>query len=155
MRTVIEAHRALTRSQSRLATDAEQALTRDIIAAAIEVHRSLGPGLLESAYQICLCRELQLRGVPFQQQVELPVAYKGVNLDCGYRIDLIVEREGRRRVEGDQRYSAGSRSAVTDIPKADGIAGRSADQLQRCCAKEWHPQKSSVILILCASVSLW
>ena len=87
MRTVIEAHRALTRSQSRLATDAEQALTRDIIAAAIEVHRSLGPGLLESAYQICLCRELQLRGVPFQQQVELPVAYKGVNLDCGYRID--------------------------------------------------------------------
>src|ERR1700759_1456678 len=89
MRTVIE----MSRPQSRLATAAEQSLTSEIIAAAIEVHRALGPGLLESAYHICLCRELQLRGIPFQQQLELPVSYKGVNLDCGYRIDLIVSEK--------------------------------------------------------------
>ena len=93
MRTVIEADRALPRLQSRLASDAEQALTRDIIAAAIEVHRSLGPGLLESAYHICLCRELQLRSISFQQQIELPLSYKGVNLDCGYRLDFIVSEK--------------------------------------------------------------
>ncbi len=61
-----------------------------IIAAAIEVHKHLGPGLLESAYEECLCRELALRGVPFERQVPLPVEYKGVKLDCGYRLDLLV-----------------------------------------------------------------
>lgn len=66
-------------------------LTQKIIGAAIEVHRSVGPGLLESAYEECLCHELHLRGIPFARQVSLPVAYKGVNLDCGYRMDLIVE----------------------------------------------------------------
>jgi GxxExxY protein len=68
----------------------EQALTREIISAAIEVHRALGPGLLESAYQACLCHELQLRNLDIVQQVDLPVTYKGVKLNCGYRIDLIV-----------------------------------------------------------------
>lgn len=65
-------------------------LTEQIIGAAIEVHRALGPGLLESAYEECLCHELRLRGVPFRRQVELPVEYKEVKLDCGYRIDLLV-----------------------------------------------------------------
>ncbi len=69
----------------------ESELTSEIIAAAICVHRELGPGLLESAYQVSLCRELELRGVPFCSQVELPVVYKGVRLDCGYRIDLVVD----------------------------------------------------------------
>ena len=64
-----------------------------IIAAAIEVHRELGPGLSESAYHSCLCRELALRGVPFQTEVDLPVDYKGIHLDCGYRIDLLVENK--------------------------------------------------------------
>ncbi len=68
----------------------EQALTREIIAATIDVHRTLGPGLLESVYQACLCHELHLRSLEFVQQVDLPVTYKGVKLDCGYRIDLIV-----------------------------------------------------------------
>jgi GxxExxY protein len=66
------------------------ALTDVIIAAAIEVHRALGAGLLESAYERCLCHELSLRGVLFKCQLELPVVYKGVTLDCGYRIDLLV-----------------------------------------------------------------
>ncbi len=66
-------------------------LTGEIIGAAIEVHRALGPGLLESAYEECLCHELTLRGVAFQRQVPLPLAYKGTQLDCGYRLDLLVE----------------------------------------------------------------
>jgi GxxExxY protein len=64
--------------------------TSPIIGAAIEVHRALGPGLLESAYEQCLCHELHIRGLPFQRQVDLPVSYKGLKLDCGYKIDLIV-----------------------------------------------------------------
>ena len=65
-------------------------LTEIVIGCAIEVHRTLGPGLLESAYEICLCRELSLRGIPFERQVAIAVEYKGVKLDCGYRADLIV-----------------------------------------------------------------
>jgi GxxExxY protein len=67
--------------------------TAPIIGAAIEVHRHLGPGLLESAYEECLCHELHLRGLSFERQVDLPVSYKGVSLCCGYKIDLVVQRE--------------------------------------------------------------
>lgn len=65
-------------------------LTYETIGAAIEVHRVLGPGLLESAYQKCLCRELSLRSINFQTELPLPIKYKGVRLDCGYRIDILV-----------------------------------------------------------------
>ena len=67
--------------------------TETIIGTAIEVHRHLGPGLLESAYEECLCQELTLRKTPFKRQFPLPVSYKGKNLDCGYRIDLLVKDE--------------------------------------------------------------
>jgi GxxExxY protein len=67
-------------------------LTHDIIAAAIEVHRALGPGLLESTYEACLCHELFSKGVPFERQLILPVQYKGVNINCGFRLDLLVDR---------------------------------------------------------------
>lgn len=66
-------------------------LTENIIGAAIEVHRVLGPGLLESAYEACLCRELSVRKLHFQKQVTLPVQYKGLQLEAGYRLDLLVE----------------------------------------------------------------
>ena len=69
----------------------EEKLTQHIIGAAIEVHRHLGPGLLESAYQECLCHELTLRRLPFRCQVDLPVVYESVALDCGYRMDLLIE----------------------------------------------------------------
>jgi GxxExxY protein len=69
----------------------EQQITESIIGGAIEVHRELGPGLLESAYEECFCHELHLRNLSFQRQVELPVAYKGLKLDCGYRLDVVVE----------------------------------------------------------------
>jgi len=71
-----------------------QELTESIIGAMIEVHRTLGgPGLLESCYEECLCHELNLRGLKFRRQVELPIVYKGMRLDCGYRIDLVVEEK--------------------------------------------------------------
>jgi len=66
-------------------------LTGEVIAAAIEVHKILGPGLLESTYEECLCRELGLRNISFERQKELPIEYKGLRLDCGYRLDIIVE----------------------------------------------------------------
>jgi len=66
-------------------------LSNKIIGAAIEVHKILGPGLLESAYEQCLCHELNLRILSFERQKELPVVYKGLKLDCAYRLDIIVE----------------------------------------------------------------
>ena len=66
-------------------------ITGEIIGAAIEVHRTLGPGLLESAYEACLLFELIQKGLMVQQQKPLPVTYKGVNLDCGYRLDLVID----------------------------------------------------------------
>jgi GxxExxY protein len=66
-------------------------ITRGIIAAAIEVHRHLGPGLLESAYQECVCYELSRAGLSFTREVHLPLSYKGLKLECSYRIDLLVE----------------------------------------------------------------
>jgi GxxExxY protein len=64
--------------------------SEEVIGACIEVHRHLGPGLLESAYETCLAQELALRGLRFDRQRALPVDYKGVRLDCGYRLDLVV-----------------------------------------------------------------
>jgi GxxExxY protein len=66
-------------------------LTRQIVGAAIEVHKAIGPGLLESVYEECLCHELKLRGLRFQGQVAVPVIYKGVKLESGHRLDVIVE----------------------------------------------------------------
>ena len=66
-------------------------LTHTIIGLAIEVHRSLGPGLLESAYEECLCYELKASGIPFARQVALPIAYRSIKLDCGYRMDIVVD----------------------------------------------------------------
>ena len=66
-------------------------LTEAVIGAAMEVHRTLGPGLLESTYEMCLCRELVIREIPFERQVPIPVEYKGIKLDCGYRADIIVD----------------------------------------------------------------
>ena len=66
-------------------------LTGEVIGAAIEVHKALGPGLLESAYEECLCHELKLRGIEFERQVDLPIEYKGTKLDCAYRMDIVAD----------------------------------------------------------------
>ena len=69
----------------------EDEVTGKIIGAAIEVHRQLGPGLLESAYQVCLAYEMELRGIQFVREKPLPIIYKGINVDQGYRLDFLVE----------------------------------------------------------------
>ncbi len=69
----------------------EEGITEQVIGGAIEVHRSLGPGLLESAYEECLAHELADRGVSFVRQFEVPVLYRGHKLDCGFRADILVE----------------------------------------------------------------
>lgn len=66
-------------------------LTHEVIGAAIEVHKALGPGLLESAYEACLCQELKLRQIPFERQVPLGLNYKGIMLDDVYRMDVVVD----------------------------------------------------------------
>ena len=81
-------HHGDTEARSKLL---HEALTEPVIGAAIEVHRALGPGLLESAYEECLCHELHLCGIPFERRRPLPVEYKGIKLDCGYGLDLLVE----------------------------------------------------------------
>ncbi|HJQ58104.1 MAG TPA: GxxExxY protein [Vineibacter sp.] len=68
-------------------------LTGRVIGLAIDVHRSLGPGLLESAYEECLCFELSEAGIPFRRQVPMPITYKSVRLDCGYRLDILIEEK--------------------------------------------------------------
>ena len=83
-----------TRAESAEGTETVRDLnevTRGVIAAAMEVHRHLGPGLLESAYQECVCYELSRMGLSFTREVHLPLSYKGLQLDCSYRVDLLVE----------------------------------------------------------------
>ena len=71
----------------------EQELTKRIIGAAIEVHKAIGPGLLESAYQTCLAQEFRLRSIAFETEKPVPIIYKGIQLDCGYRLDFLVENK--------------------------------------------------------------
>jgi len=78
-----------TEAQRKVLND----LTRRVIGLCMEVHRTLGPGLLESAHEAALAHELSLNGIPFRKQVELPLDYKGVKLDCGYRLDFLVADE--------------------------------------------------------------
>ncbi len=87
-------------------------LTDAIIGAAIEVHRHLGPGLLESAYEECLCYELSLAGLAFRRQVRVPVQYKGLKLDCDFRLDLLVED-----------------SVIVELKTVDGLAPIHSAQL--------------------------
>ncbi len=68
-------------------------LTKEIIGAAIEVHKLIGPGMLESAYEECLCYELKLRGLNYERQKPVPIVYKKIKLECGYRIDILVENK--------------------------------------------------------------
>lgn len=69
------------------------ALTEKIIGAAIQVHRELGPGLLESTYEVCLCHELSLNGLKIERQKAIPIFYRGLRLDAGYRLDLVAEEQ--------------------------------------------------------------
>lgn len=75
------------------APDVVEELARQVVDAGFRVHYTLGPGLLESAYEMCLCREFQMRGIDFQRQVSMPVVYEGLRLESGYQLDLLVGGE--------------------------------------------------------------
>jgi GxxExxY protein len=96
-------------------------LTGRIIGAAIEVHKLLGPGLLESAYEECLCHELGLRKLAFERQKPLPLIYKGVNLDCGYRMDIVIERQVIAELKSVERLDPVYEAQVITYMKLSGI----------------------------------
>jgi GxxExxY protein len=96
-------------------------LTDQIIGFAIEVHRHLGPGLLESAYEECLCFELNRTGMDFKRQVPLPVVYKSVRLDCGYRIDIVVEGRLILELKAIERLMAIHEAQVLTYMRLSGI----------------------------------
>jgi GxxExxY protein len=96
-------------------------LTDRIIGFAIEVHRHLGPGLLESAYEECLCFELNQIGIDFKRQVPLPVVYKSVRLDCGYRIDIVVEGRLILELKAIERLMAIHEAQVLTYMRLSGI----------------------------------
>jgi GxxExxY protein len=105
---------------TELVKDVSQ-LTETVIGCAIEVHRALGPGLLESAYEICLCRELSLRKIQFECQRPLPVTYKGVKLDCGYRADLIVDERVLVEVKAVDQLAAIHDAQLLSYLKLSGL----------------------------------
>jgi GxxExxY protein len=96
-------------------------LTDQIIGFAIEVHRHLGPGLLESADEECLCFELSRIGIDFKRQEPLPVVYKSVRLDCGYRIDIVVERRLILELKAIERLMAIHEAQVLTYMRLSGI----------------------------------
>src|SRR5438477_2541368 len=102
-------------------------LTHQIIGAAIDVHRELGPGLLEAVYEECLCYELTQKTIAFERQKPIPVVYKGAKLDCGYRADIIVC--SRVIVEINLGRRAGSRCRNAYLSSTFWMQDRSANQL--------------------------
>ena len=97
-------------------------LSNIIIGAAIEVHKTLGPGLLESAYEQCMCHELGLRGLSFERQKELPVSYKGMKLNCGYRLDIVVEKAIILELKSCDKIEAIHRAQLLTYLKISGLS---------------------------------
>ncbi len=96
-------------------------LTEQVIGCAIEVHRALGPGLLEAVYEECLCHELHENGLGFQRQIPVPVTYKAVNLETGFRADLVVEKELLIEIKVVERLLPVHRAQVLTYLKLSGI----------------------------------
>ena len=96
-------------------------LSYAVIGAAIEVHRHLGPGLLESTYQQCLARELSLNHIDFKMEYPLPVEYKGIQLDCGYRIDMFIENVIILELKSVERLKAIHEAQLLSYMKLTGV----------------------------------
>jgi GxxExxY protein len=116
------------------------------IGAAIEVRRHLGPGLLESSYHACLCRELGLRGIAHESHVALPVHYKGIQLSKGYIIDLLIENSLVRNKIRRQTPADSFRTTHYLHALARGIV-RSSDELQRSPSPPRHQENAALILL--------
>jgi GxxExxY protein len=97
-------------------------LTEKIIGFAIDVHRHLGPGLLESAYEECLCYELSENGLTFRRQVPLPVIYKSIRLDCAYRMDVVVENKVILEIKAAERLIPIHEAQVLTYMRLSGIS---------------------------------
>jgi len=97
------------------------ALSEAIIGAAIEVHKTLGPGLLESAYEACLCHELMKRGLQFERQKPLPLIYGDVKLECAYRMDLVVEQSVVIEIKSVERLTAVHSAQIISYLKIPGL----------------------------------
>jgi len=137
-------HHGDTEARSKLL---HEQLTEQVIGAAIEVHRELGPGLMESAYEECLCHELHLRGLKFQRQVPLPVRYKGVGLDCGYRIDLVVEDSLILELKCIEHLLPVHEAQLLTYLKLTGKRGRTHTEFQCLGSNQrWNGSKGSLIL---------
>jgi GxxExxY protein len=104
-----------------MAAPANDLLTEKIIGFAIDVHRHLGPGLLESAYEECLCYELGEHGLTFRRQVPLPVVYKSIRLDCGYRMDVVVENQVILEIKAVERLIPIHDAQVLTYMRLSGI----------------------------------
>ena len=117
------------------------AITERVIGAAIRVHRALGPGLLESVYLACLLHELRGAGLSVRTQFPVPVHYQDVRLDCGYRVDAIVEDLVIVEVKAVAPAGADSRGAAADVSASVRPAGRAGDQLQHQATHRRHPPR--------------
>ena len=94
-------------------------LTNKIIGFAIEIHRQLGPGLLEAVYEECLCLELKQAGHMLRRQLALPVVYKSVRLDCGYRLDIVVENQVILEIKSRRAHHAGPRGTTLNLHETE------------------------------------
>jgi len=123
-------------------------LTSRVIGLAIDVHRELGPGLLESAYEECLCFELRQSGIVFARQVQLPVVYKGVRLDWGYRLDIVVQSAGIVEIKSVDQLLPIPRRATPHLPPLERPQSGFADELQYCRVERWDPSVGSLRIFL-------
>src|SRR5215472_5865611 len=105
-------------------------LTEQIIGAAIEVHRAIGPGLFEAIYEECLCRELALRGLNFERQLLVPVVYKGVQLESKYRLDVLVQDTVILELKTIERILPIHEAQLLNVSSIAGKTSRSHHQLQ-------------------------
>jgi len=121
------------------------AITEQIIGAAMEVHRSIGSGLLESAYEACLAYELRQRGFRVDQQKPLPVVYKGVQLDCGYRLDMVVNECVIVEIKAVERLTT-VHNAQLATPR---LPGRVTPELSLHDAKKRNSQNRQRLSFLC------
>ena len=97
----------------------ENEIGTTLVAAAIHIHRELGPGLLETVYEVILARELSDRGLSVQRQVPVPIVFKGIRFDEGFRADMIIENKGSFGTEVDRANRAGTQETGTDLPAFD------------------------------------
>ena len=132
----------------------QEQLTEQIIGAAIEVHCELGPGLLESAYEECFCHELQLRNLKSQRQADLPVVYKGLRLDCGYRLDVVVEDLVVIELKSIEQVLPIHHAQLLTYLR---LSGKKIGLLINfnVPVQKWHCKKGFMNCVLRASVSRW